>query len=1207
MCSVDGCESWHRNAQRFKLPEDPEMRLEWVQFLATVNKQRFKESSWTEITICAEHFKRDCLIYVAPTGAVQLTPGAVPSLCVQSKPEWLSVSVCLRPRSEHRKEKDRQRKRKALENETPEQAELRKIKNRERMAERRKQETEKQRYERLSKVRSKVAETRAKETPDAQAARLSKVRRKVAETRAKETPDARAARLFKDRSKTAETRIKETPDARAARLSKDRSKTAETRAKEAPDERAIRLSANRRRTAKTHAAETPEQRSTRLSRDTMAKLKTANALTTEDASRAFSERIKEGPTCVCCVCHRLMYRKTVVRFNQDKYNKFSKDVTTELTNHLSTDCTWICNTCDSTMKTGQMPAQAKANGLHLSDIPEELSDLRPLEWQDGDHDLWQAINQSPCARTDEVSTVTVPQAARTDIYSIAKRYGYDVEDVPSDGNCFFNAIHVTCARSNIDCVSPDELRQALVRFLRTSNDVDRYQQFIPDPIASHEAIVAGYDVDMPEDIDFGIACIPDVVDRQIETWNRYVDRLEKGAWADNVTVQALSDMMDMEIHIVTTINPDAMTIVKPPDDSPSRRVVTIGLIDQCHYVALRLTEANQSTSKPAQVDQSSSAQTDQSTVPLMSKQEREDAEDDRAFEETAAARGLPYSTCVQEDNPQDHDNEPVETTEVKTYSPSFHEESRLPAREGPVPLSVLCSTRDVSDTSVSEMLPKNVNIDLILKRAAPVQTKEKHLLKLFNEKCQSCGCKLRIDKVTHGGLVVFNQQCLQCVHRNQRKSQAGPTEDSFVSHVGVNEVTDSVNKTEGSRDETEVDSERKTSVPQVISDKETDNDEESEDNEESEDDDEESEDDDEAERTCYNLAPQPNELCTVCGKFYRKRWPHTCEHILKPYSCNICGKRCANEHAVNSHSRVHEVNYAHRCKYCHMTFKTKVGKVNHEQIHQTEGQPYKCSECSEAFATNKERSLHMEDHTGPKQLKCHICGKEFLWTLALQRHLNVHTGLRPHKCSVCHRGFNQPSHLKSHMRLHTGERPYKCQHCDKCFNHNVSLKSHVQRYHTPGNERNNAKRKKRNTSDAQGVGNKMGEDSVLATVEKIQDAQLSEQERKKKRHTGRPIGRPKSYASSNVVLEIQLEDPSSQINTEDPQAVSTLTDNNGTISELAGEGGQKSTDTKDTTKSRRKKTHFDSDSEFDPDETKKKRSGKCPGKQRGRPRKTPVV
>uniref|UniRef100_A0A4W6DVV0 THAP domain-containing protein 1 n=1 Tax=Lates calcarifer TaxID=8187 RepID=A0A4W6DVV0_LATCA len=85
MCSVVGCDSWRRSAQRFKLPEDPERRLEWVQFLATVNKQRFKESSWTDITICSEHFKGDCFIYAAPTGTVLLTPSAVPSVCLQSE------------------------------------------------------------------------------------------------------------------------------------------------------------------------------------------------------------------------------------------------------------------------------------------------------------------------------------------------------------------------------------------------------------------------------------------------------------------------------------------------------------------------------------------------------------------------------------------------------------------------------------------------------------------------------------------------------------------------------------------------------------------------------------------------------------------------------------------------------------------------------------------------------------------------------------------------------------------------------------------------------------------------------------------------------------------------------------------------------------------------------------------------------------------
>ena len=39
----------------------------------------------------------------------------------------------------------------------------------------------------------------------------------------------------------------------------------------------------------------------------------------------------------------------------------------------------MCNTCDSTLKRGIMPLQAKANGLQLPNIPPELSDLNTLE------------------------------------------------------------------------------------------------------------------------------------------------------------------------------------------------------------------------------------------------------------------------------------------------------------------------------------------------------------------------------------------------------------------------------------------------------------------------------------------------------------------------------------------------------------------------------------------------------------------------------------------------------------------------------------------------------------------------------------------------------------------------------------------------------------------------------------------------------------
>lgn len=87
MCSVAGCTSL---AQRFRLPRDPEMRLEWVQFLATANEQQFKESSWRDFRVCCKHFAEDCFENLIPSrveasGKVRFTlkPDAVPSLCVK--------------------------------------------------------------------------------------------------------------------------------------------------------------------------------------------------------------------------------------------------------------------------------------------------------------------------------------------------------------------------------------------------------------------------------------------------------------------------------------------------------------------------------------------------------------------------------------------------------------------------------------------------------------------------------------------------------------------------------------------------------------------------------------------------------------------------------------------------------------------------------------------------------------------------------------------------------------------------------------------------------------------------------------------------------------------------------------------------------------------------------------------------------------------
>ncbi|XP_076601042.1 uncharacterized protein LOC143329159 [Chaetodon auriga] len=626
------------------------------------------------------------------------------------------------------------------------------------------------------------------------------------------------------------------------------------------------------------------------------------------------------------------------------------------------------------------------------------------------------------------------------------------------------------------------------------------------------------------------------------------------------------------------------------------------------------------------------------------------------------------SLCVQSeaDEPEPHLErpqcvEPMETTEA-TYQGelSLSEESTLSSTAcgSPVPRGVSTDAPDVFMSVYGQMHPRNVNIDLIREKAALLQMKgkyvvnEKRLLQLFSCKCPLCGSKVTVEKVTDGLLIILNQQCLQCEYRNQWKSQvnasvpsdedqhltggsdvtpemqqASTTDDTHGSTTGVPEIvaviddeSDTMDETEESGDQGDMDSDEdwKPAKHFLLArglEKETDDTTKNE----------------EEERYDYpSLAPKHSQLCTECGMFFSKQRSHTCEHKVKPYSCNICGKRCVSEVALNCHSRVHNENYEHRCKYCHVTFKTKVDKHSHEQTHLTEGKPYKCPDCSETFATNKDRSVHLEDHRGPRKLKCDICGIQFVTPLSLQRHLAVHTGVRPFKCSVCERGFNQASHLKSHMRLHTGERPYKCQHCDKCFNHNVSLKSHVQRYHTSvsGCEQKKEKINKResDTGDAEGNESKKSTNSDLDNGEEEQDTEEEVQKetagmpKNKKRSTGRPIGRPKRNEPGNLVLAVQVEGQCSKTETGKKllrqklkrAQCSELSDSD-TSFDSAGEEEERSEEvTSSASRSRGRGKVSDSDSDFDPEERKKKRcssqnSGKSFGKRKGKPRKNLVV
>ncbi|XP_070829365.1 uncharacterized protein [Chaetodon trifascialis] len=613
------------------------------------------------------------------------------------------------------------------------------------------------------------------------------------------------------------------------------------------------------------------------------------------------------------------------------------------------------------------------------------------------------------------------------------------------------------------------------------------------------------------------------------------------------------------------------------------------------------------------------------------------------------------SVCLQSEPEQPVDSpqcmEPVQITHI-AYQCDDLDPRNSPASSSETSTGSQASPES-SGVSVSyspDRAPQNVMTGLNKEKAALLQMRGKFvvnescLLQLFRRKCPSCGCKLQMEKVTYGALIFFNQRCLQCEYRYEWKSQvnASVPSDEFQHSGGTSETQQEV----PSGDDP---SNRVFSEIVTFSDEDSDPSDEGEEGDDggvssdgewnptedcllseelTKESEEETEDEDEEEGDFDSPGGlKIYELCTECGRFFDILKPHTCEHIIKPFSCNICGKRCVTEMSLKIHSKIHDETYEHPCKYCHVTFKTRVDKRKHEQTHQDGRDPYKCPDCPETFATSKERSIHLANHRAPKEFKCGVCGIEFKDVHHLRRHSVVHTGLKPYKCSVCQRGFNQGSHLKSHMRLHTGERPYKCQHCYRSFNHNVSLKSHVQRYHTSsaGREWKKGKRKERARGDAAAKSN-VNKKNTDFEFDNVEGTERTDMPKSKKRSTGRPKGRPKRKAADGLVVARGAKGQRSNTKTAKSKAQKlkrTGFSNEQSEDEQSGSDASFSSEeeeeqeekeaARNSTGRARGRPKHDSDTDFVPEEgTKKKRyssqsSGESSGKRRGRPKKNPEV
>ena len=92
----------------------------------------------------------------------------------------------------------------------------------------------------------------------------------------------------------------------------------------------------------------------------------------------FCQKIKQGPYYVCTVCHRMLYRKSVLIFNKQKYiNCNIQNIFTDKLSFYNKE--YICKTCHPKIIKGKVLCQALYNDMFVDDIPTELSSLEKLE------------------------------------------------------------------------------------------------------------------------------------------------------------------------------------------------------------------------------------------------------------------------------------------------------------------------------------------------------------------------------------------------------------------------------------------------------------------------------------------------------------------------------------------------------------------------------------------------------------------------------------------------------------------------------------------------------------------------------------------------------------------------------------------------------------------------------------------------------------
>ena len=169
--------------------------------------------------------------------------------------------------------------------------------------------------------------------------------------------------------------------------------------------------------------------------------------------------------------------------------------------------------------------------------------------------------------------------------------------------------------------------------------------------------------------------------------------------------------------------------------------------------------------------------------------------------------------------------------------------------------------------------------------------------------------------------------------------------------------------------------------------------------------------------------------CKNCGKILQSKASldiHEQEH--KGYRCEKCDRKFTNEKELKQHENNH-VEKQFNCKYCNETFKQEENLKEHSKIHASpevgDGE-----KCETNVVQIPELEEHVKKHARVDVFDCSECDQRFKSIGEMEQHLKIHVKSNSkvkHQCSKCENNYEEMRKLRRHdWRCH---RTIECNIC----------------------------------------------------------------------------------------------------------------------------------------------------------------------------------